>query len=352
MLLVSSSTTVLLLLLLLLGLYARRADSEEGPAAHVVTIADTDFRSSTVSINQDFFGTTPDPDKAGLSCGIDASQGEHCFYNATDAWIRETLPNWHAPPGAVSTRPWTNGFSAPRLLGGIATHNKTDNTYTPAMDFEVVTRGSDGKLVYNFSRIDVTLDGWLHEAKTERFLVVLDNIPYAFVKPENRYYLGFGMGAAPDDPLEFAVFIGVLAKHLVERYGLATVSRWRFRLGTECDGPRIGHSWLNFTAPNPPFRMANGKGGDYVSRVNGLDAYVGTYLAVARVLKSVVPEAAFGPSNMAGVSGNVNAGAGGGGGTEVCTSCRYLNEFADRIKAAGAPLDFIAASEYLPQATK
>ena len=39
-------------------------------------------------------------------------------------------------------------------------------------------------------------------------------------------------------------------------------------------------------------------------------------------------------------------GAGGGGGTEICTSCYYLNEFADRVKAANAPLDFIAASEY------
>ena len=255
-------------------------------AAAPVTITTADFRSSTVPINQDFFGTTPDPDKAGLSCGLDASQGQQCFYNATDAWIRETLPNWRAPPGAVGTRPWTNGFSAPRLLGGIATHNKTDNTYTPELDFEVVTRGSDGKLIYNFSRIDVTLDGWLRVAKTERFLIVLDNIPYAFVKPENRYYLGFGMGAAPDDPLEFAAFVGDLATHLVERYSLATVSRWRFRLGTECDGPRIGHSWLNFTAPNPPFTMADGHGGSYTSRVNGLDKYVSTYLAVATVLSS------------------------------------------------------------------
>ena len=49
---------------------------------------------------------------------------------------------------------------------------------------------------------------------------------------------------------------------------------------------------------------------------------------------------------MAGISGDVDAGAGGGGGTEACTSCVYLNEFADRIRAAGAPLDFIAASEY------
>ena len=92
--------------------------------------------------------------------------------------------------------------------------------------------------------------------------------------------------------------------------------------------------------------MANGNGGKYTSRVNGLDKYVETYLAVAKALKAVVPDAAFGPSNMAGISGDVNAGAGGGGATEVCTSCRYLNEFADRIRAANAPLDFIAASEY------
>ena len=61
-----------------------------------------------------------------------------------------------------------------------------------------------------------------------------------------------GLGAAPDDPQEFAAFVGDFAAHLVQRYTLAVVSRWRFRLGTECDGPRIGHSWLNFTAPNPP----------------------------------------------------------------------------------------------------
>ena len=48
---------------------------------------------------------------------------------------------------------------------------------------------------------------------------------------------------------------------------------------------------------------------------------VETYLAVAKALKAVVPRAAFGPSNMAGISGDVDAGAGGGGGTEVCTSC-------------------------------
>ena len=59
--------------------------------------------------------------------------------------------------------------------------------------------------------------------------------------------------------------------------------------------------------------MPDGNGGNYTSRVNGLDKYVDTYLAVAKALKAVVPDAAFGPSNMAGISGDVNAGAGGGG---------------------------------------
>jgi hypothetical protein len=297
-------------------------------------ISDADFRPSVFPFNADFFGTTPDPDKAGLSCGMDAWAGESYFINVTDRWLAETLPVWKPAAGAISTRPWTNGFSAPRLLGGIADHNASTNTYTPNLDFEIVSRGSDGKLVYNFSRIDVTIDGWLHAAKTERFLLVLDNIPYAFVKPENRFYLSFGMGAAPDDPEEFAAFVGDLATHLVQRYSLELVSKWRFRLGTECDGPRIGHSWLNFTAPNPPFVMADGKGGNYTSRVNGLDKYVETYLAVAKEIKRVVPNASFGPSNMAGISG------------EGCTSCVYLNDFADRVKVASAPLDFIAASEY------
>ena len=304
------------------------------------SIAARDFRASRFPFNASFFGTTPYPDKAGLGCAEDATKGEECFFRSDDPWLKATLPAWRPAAGAMTTRPWTDGFSAPRLLGGIADHDPEANTYTPNFEFEVVTRGSNGELVYNWTRIDETIDGWLHGAKTTRFLLVLDNVPYCFVRPENRYYLGFGMGAAPDDPEEFGVFIGALARHLVERYTLSVVSTWRFRLGTECDGPRYGPSWVNLTAPNPPFVMADGNGGNYTSRVNGLDKYVDTYLAVAKALKAVVPDAAFGPSNMAGISGDVDAGAGGGGGTEICTSCYYLNEFADRVKAANAPLDF------------
>jgi hypothetical protein len=161
--------------------------------SHTVAITDADLTASRFPFGLDFFGTTPDPDKAGLNCGIDASVGSNCFYKVDDRWLKETLPVWQPPTGAVGTRPWVNGFSMPRLLGGIATHNATTNTYTPNLDFEVVTRSASGTLVTNWTRIDVTIDGWLHAAKTEHFLLVLDNVPYCFVKPENRYYLSFGM---------------------------------------------------------------------------------------------------------------------------------------------------------------
>ena len=89
--------------------------------------------------------------------------------------------------------------------------------------------------------------------------------------------------------------------------------------------------------------MPDGNGSSFTTRINGLDIYIKTYIAVARELRAVVPGVAFGPSNMAGISGG---GTGAGGAGENCTACVYLNEFADRIRAAAAPLDFIAASEY------
>ena len=70
-------------------------------------------------------------------------------------------------------------------------------------------------------------------------------------------------------------------------------------------------------------------------RPGGLDGYIQTYIAVAKALKAVIPQAGFGPSNMAGI----NAGQG-------CAACSSLDEFADRVKSAGAPLDFVAASTY------
>jgi hypothetical protein len=332
-------TTALLLLPLLLPLRPAYAQQP------VVTF---NLSASAFPWGVDFTGTTPLPDKAGENCGAELATGSllhsRCAYVANDTFLAETLPGWAAAPGALMTLPWANGFSAPRLLGGLATRN-ANGTFTPHLAFDVVTRdaANASRLAYNWSRVDATLDGFLRGAHTARFVLVLDNVPFAFVRPENRYYGSYGLAAAPDDPLEFAAFVGELGAHLVSRYGRGTVAAsFRFRLGTECDGPRFGPDWKNFSAPNAPFVAPDGEGGNFTTRENGLDSYTATYIAVDKALQRAAPGAAFGPSNMAAISG----GAGGGGPGPQCDQCKFLSEFLDRIKAAGARLDFIAASEY------
>lgn len=114
-------------------------DRSAAPAAFTITA--TSFKTSRFPFNQSFFGTTPDPDKAGLGCAEDANKGDSCFFPSDDPWLKATLPVWKPAAGAVTTRPWTNGFSAPRLLGGIADHDPSNNTYIPNLEFEVVSRG-------------------------------------------------------------------------------------------------------------------------------------------------------------------------------------------------------------------
>ena len=74
---------------------------------------------------------------------------------------------------------------------------------------------------------------------------------------------------------------------------------------------------------------------------NGLDVYVETYIAVSKAVKSVVPLAGFGPSNFASVGSNRN-----GIPDKNCAACPYILEFLKRIFKAGAPLDYLAASDY------
>ena len=71
-----------------------------------------------------------------------------CNFLVDDPWLAATVPAWRAlgmPAGATVTRPWTNGFSSPRLLGGVAT--QVDAThYTPNVAYDCVHRAADGSL--------------------------------------------------------------------------------------------------------------------------------------------------------------------------------------------------------------
>jgi hypothetical protein len=85
-------------------------------------------------------------------------------------------------------------------------------------------------LVNNFSRMDATLGVFVANGITPSPLpLVLDNIPYAFVAEENRFFGGFGLGSAPDNKTEFGEWVGELARHLVGRYGMPEVSRGAVR---------------------------------------------------------------------------------------------------------------------------
>jgi hypothetical protein len=59
-----------------------------------------------------------------------------------DPWLRKAFPTWSPPNHATSaaTVPFMSGFSSPRILGGLALHNKENDTYTPLPEFDVVTR--------------------------------------------------------------------------------------------------------------------------------------------------------------------------------------------------------------------
>ena len=129
-----------------------------------------------------------------------------------------------------------------RILGGWAT-SEADGTYTPRLDKDVVTRTAEGGLDYhNWERLDRRVDPWVRAGITPSPLVI-DNIPYAFVAEENRYFTTYGQSAAPDNSTEFGVFIEDMVTHLVERHGYAVINTWRFRLGTEASQYRIGPAW-------------------------------------------------------------------------------------------------------------
>ena len=67
------------------------------------------------------------------------------------------------------------------------------------------------------------------------------------------------MGAAPDNITEFGEWVESVMRHFVDKYGAAEIARWRFRLGTEAQGNRMGPTWTGPTGNDPaPMNMADG----------------------------------------------------------------------------------------------
>ena len=301
-----------------------------------VYICDDNFSSSASTPGAGFFGVAPLPDNAGYSVAEDLVHGgpkSVSSFAVDDPWLAETLPMWKTTTRNNRTAPFMTGFSSVRCLGGLANHNKATGTYEPLPEYDAVFRDPTNlsQLVTNFTRVDTTFDGYLASG-VEELLVVLDNVPYAFVAPDNQYFGGFGHSGAPDNPEEYALFIGQFVDHLVARYTTAVVSKWRFRLGTECDGPRYGAPWQDST-----YQASRANGSTFgIPAGEGLKQYMETYRAVGLVIKQKLPAAAFGPSNMAGIGVSSN----------MSVTTTQLLHFGEFIRANDLPLDFAAVSEY------
>ena len=306
---------------------------------------------------------------SALMCGANSSRGG-CMFARDDEWVGRVLPMWRkvqdtAYASEKLTLPFMRNVSAVRMLGGLtsySSHITHNSSFEELPHWDLCYRDATGALVHNWTRMDTTLDTFVAAGITPS-PIVLDDTPYAFVKPENRFFAPedsarhthfFGHGAAPDNATEFGEFIEAMVRHLVARYGLPEVSRWSFRLGTECQNTRMGPPWVgedgNGVVALPTVD------GTLKNFSHGLDQYITTYVAVSSAVKRVVPDAKVGPCNIVCTySGVHEAGVeqgphmSGGAKDHSRAEPRYaqVNDlFGSRLYAARAPVDFIAMTEY------
>jgi len=196
-----------------------------------------------------------------------------------------------------------------RLLGGWK-YMKGKGELNGGPRADLAYRDENGKIRYRWDLLAPRLDQYVKNGY--ELTIVLDNTPYCF---PNETFEGahYGNSAPPADFQEWGDFVAELCRQLVKLYGHDTVSKWRFRMGTECQGT------ARFTGPQ--------------------EEYFKLYDYAAAGVKSVIPEAGFGPFNLAGgpTTGNVVY-------YELADHCTTGTNYA--TGETGSPLDFASVSIY------
>jgi hypothetical protein len=217
----------------------------------------------------------------------------------TDQWLDTTAGSYYR----CCTQPFTDAIATVRILGGwvpsIPGGAKNDLAY----------KDTDGQLQYRWDLLKARIDPVL--ANGMRPLIVLDNVPFAFVsKPRIGVY---GQIMGPGDPEEYGQFIEALCQHLVMFYGFEQANQWQFRVLTE---------------PNEP-----GHWGDTNAK------YVAMYDYVVAAVKSVLPGASIGPGNFATESETVRDKA-----KSLLTE--IVSDFNPATGGYGASVDYLSVSAY------
>jgi hypothetical protein len=243
-----------------------------------------------------FFGTTPIPDQW---LAASPSRWVQPITSAAEEQWLGLLPTWQRMKAdAVNNQvvPFVDEVATVRVLGGWDAKVGHCNASCDIID---------AKMKFRWDLLDARLDPWVRHLNRS-VLMVLDNIPY--VLTGGTWVLGrFGQSAPPDDSSQFHWFVRRVIGHVQQRYGANRVAqRFRFRVGTEPNGPRYGN----------------------------VSQYFAAYSAAARAIKLMSPQSEVG-------AGNWETGGKHNGGT-------FETAFYRLAKKANISVDFIAQSDYVP----
>lgn len=212
---------------------------------------------------------------------------------------------------------------AVRFLGGVSNYTTaTDSACVDSIrrhvwcDLAVRDHNSKHfKLTYRFDVIPGRLDRYVQAGMD--LVLVLDNVPYAFVSNHSQPCQNYGCQyLPPNNATAFSLFISEMAKYLVARYGMDYAARIQWRLGTEANGPRWG------------------------GRGRYFEQYWLNYKLTMQAIRNVISTAKVGGSNwveVTGKSGNL---------TRNGTDAFQYQFYSNINKDASVPLDFISISHY------
>lgn len=198
-----------------------------------------------------------------------------------------------------------------RLLGGWNTDEHVGEL-NGSKAADVAYRDDSGNIRYRWNLMFNRLEPYILNGYTDLTLV-LDNIPWDFpTRPEMGKY---GQTSPPSSMQEWQSFTQALAEQLVARYGEDTASRFRFRLGTECEATK---------------------------RFSGNQAqYTQLYVSTLKGIRSVLPHSQIGPCNHSGGKDNM-------AGNNIDFS-RFYADVAQEIGSDYKIADFFPVSTYYVQ---
>ncbi|MBQ3023059.1 MAG: hypothetical protein IJD91_07075 [Clostridia bacterium] len=201
-----------------------------------------------------------------------------------------------------------------RILDRISEDKAADMVRIYAMLEDIVLMDEDGNLTYDFRVNDLRLD-YLHE-KGFRILIAYGMMPECIAKdpkiisPKIRYKGKDMITSPPKTPELWEEVCYQYTKHIVERYGIDTVSTWRMQCFNEPD-------WKNFF-------MSNLEQGDNDPR---LEEYKVMYAAFAKGTKRVSEKVQI-------------------GGPSLARDMDFFRKFLTFVKENNIPQDFISVHNY------